>query len=201
MNTRDKIMESTFKLLLKKGYIEVSLSEIIKESQVGYGSIYYYFEDKDQLIQCVLNKYIIDMFLNQLDSVILTDDLVSNLDNFYHKVLGLNEDNSYISYRGISIDNISFKKMILLTFEGQQKYEKEHAYFKKYNEKFSSIVEEIINVGIVNNEIKKDINNDKMVFFIKSNVYGIFFLWLVEDIDDVSSSIDTNIEYIMSILN
>ncbi|WP_297979364.1 TetR/AcrR family transcriptional regulator [uncultured Methanobrevibacter sp.] len=200
MSTKDKIMESTFRLLLKKGYIEVSLSEIVKESQVGYGSIYYYFEDKDQLIQCVLNRYIIDMFLNQLDTVKLSNDLLSNLNEFYHRVLGLKEDNSYISYNDISIDNIAFKKMILLTFEGQQKYEKEQSYFRKYNEKFTEIVEKIIRIGIENDEINKDINLEKIVFFIKSNIYGIFFLWLVEDIDDVNSSIETNIEYLLPIL-
>ena len=199
MNTKDKIMESTFRLLLDKGHIDVSLSEIIEASQVGYGSVYYYFEDKDQLIQFVLNKYIIDMFFNQLDSIVLKDDFFSNLNNFYHKVLGLNEDDSYISYKDISIDSTAFKKMIL--FEGQQKYEEEHDYFKKYNEKFAAVVEEIIKIGIENNEIKKDINIDKIVFFIKSNIYGIFFLWLVDDIDDVREPIDTNIEYIMSIIN
>mgnify|MGYP002869000972 CR=1 FL=1 len=181
MSTKDKIMESTFRLLLDKGHIEVSLSEIIEASQVGYGSIYYYFEDKDQLIQFVLNKYIIDMFFNQLDSIRLKDDLFSNLNNFYHKVLGLNEDNSYISYKNISIESSAFKKMILLTFEGQQKYEEEHDYFRKYNEKFAAIVREIIRCGIENKEIEKDIDIDKMAFFIKSNIYGIFFLWLVDD--------------------
>lgn len=201
MSTKDKIMESTFKLLLEKGLIDVSLSEIIKESQVGYGSIYYYFEDKDQLIQCVLNRYIIDLFLKQLESVKADCDLYSNLNEFFKKVLGLNEDNTYISYENLSIDNVVFKKMILLTFEGQQKYEKEHEYFKKYNEKFTEIIERIINKAISDNEIKKEISISDITLIIKSNIYGIFFLWLVDDIEDVQTSIDTNINYILQILN
>ncbi len=200
MNTKDKIMKSTFKLLLEKGLIDVSLSEIIKESQVGYGSIYYYFEDKDQLIQTVLNRYIIEIFLNQLESIKLTDDLFHNLNEFYMKVLGLNEDYTYISYENLSIDNSDFKKMILLTFEAQQKYEKEQEFFNQYNIKFTSTIKDIINKGIKSNQVAGDINIDEITELIKSNIYGIFFLWLIRDIEDVESSIKINVNYIMDVL-
>lgn len=110
MSTKEKIMESTFKLLIEKGFLEVSMADIVEESDVGYGSVYYHFEDKDQLIQSVLNKYISDMFLNQLNKVTLTDDLFENLNEFYKRVLGLNDDYSFISFNGFRIDNDSFKK-------------------------------------------------------------------------------------------
>lgn len=200
MSTKDRIMESTFKLLLEEGLLDVSLSQIVKESQVGYGSIYYHFEDKDQLIQCVLNKYIIDMFLNQIETFKLSDDLMSNLNLFYKKVLGFNEDDTYISYNNFSIDDVAFKKMILLTFEGQQRYELVRSYFKNYNFKFTQTVNDIIIKGIENNQIKKDIDIGNTVFSIKSNIYGIFFLWLIEDITDVQNAIEINIENVLQLL-
>ncbi len=200
MSTKDRIMESTFKLLLEEGLLDVSLSQIVKESQVGYGSIYYYFEDKDQLIQCVLNKYIIDMFLNQIETFKLSDDLMSNLNLFYKKVLGFNEDDIYISYNNFSIDDVAFKKMILLTFEGQQRYELVRSYFKNYNLKFTKTVKDIIIKGIDTKQIKKDIDIDNTVFSIKSNIYGIFFLWLIEDINDVQNAIKINIENVQQLL-
>lgn len=200
MSTKDRIMESTFKLLLEEGLLDVSLSQIVKESQVGYGSIYYYFEDKDQLIQCVLNKYIIDMFLNQIETFKLSDDLMSNLNLFYKKVLGLNDDDTYISYNNFSIDDVAFKKMILLTFEGQQRYELVRSYFKNYNLKFTKTVKDIIIKGIDTKQIKKDIDIDNTVFSIKSNIYGIFFLWLIEDINDVQNAIKINIENVQQLL-
>lgn len=200
MSTKDRIMESTFKLLLEEGLLDVSLSQIVKESQVGYGSIYYYFEDKDQLIQCVLNKYIIDMFLNQIETFKLSDDLMSNLNLFYKKVLGFNENDIYISYNNFSIDDVAFKKMILLTFEGQQRYELVRSYFKNYNLKFTKTVKDIIIKGIDTKQIKKDIDIDNTVFSIKSNIYGIFFLWLIEDINDVQNAIKINIENVQQLL-
>ena len=35
---------------------------------------------------------------------------------------------------------------------------------------------------------------------IKSSMYGIFFLWLVQEIDDIKSTIDIQIRYIMKML-
>ena len=201
MNTKDKIMESTFKLLLEKGFLEVSLADIVNESEVGYGSVYYYFEDKDQLIQSVLNKYVSDMFLNQLDKFELSEDLSDNLNEFYKKVLGLNDDYSFISFKGISIDDEVFKKMILLTFEGQQKYEEERDNFQKYIAKFTEVVKEIISKGMENNQVDKNLDIDEVVFNIKSNMYGIFFLWLVQEIDDIESTINTQIKYVMRMLS
>ena len=154
MNTKDKIIESTFKLLLEKGFLEVSLADIVNESDVGYGSVYYYFDDKDQLVQSVLNKYISEMFLNQLDKVELSDDLYENLNEFYKRVLGLNDDYSFVTYKDFSIDSDAFKKMILLSFEGQQKYEKERDNFKVYIERFSEVVKKIIKTGIDKNQVK-----------------------------------------------
>ena len=200
MNTKDKIIESTFKLLLEKGFLEVSLADIVNESDVGYGSVYYYFDDKDQLVQSVLNKYISEMFLNQLDKVELSDDLYENLNEFYKRVLGLNDDYSFVTYKDFSIDSDAFKKMILLSFEGQQKYEKERDNFKVYIERFSEVVKKIIKTGIDKNQVKKDIDIDESVFMIKSSMYGIFFLWLVQEIDDIKSTIDIQIRYIMKML-
>ena len=200
MNTKDMIMESTFKLLLEKGMLEVSLSDIVKESGAGHGSIYYYFEDKDQLIQSVLKKYVSDMFLNQLDKVELSDDLFDNLNDFYRKVLGLNDDYSFITFNGISIDDEVYKKIILLTFEGQQKYEEQRENFKEYIARFTGLIKKIIITGMENNQVREDVDVDEIVFIIKSEMYGIFFLWLVQEIDDIKSTINMQIKYIMKLI-
>ena len=201
MNTKNKIMESTFKLLLEKGFLEVSMADIVSESEVGYGSVYYYFDDKDHLVQAVLNKYVSEMFLNQFDKLKLSDDLYENLNEFYKRVLGLNDDYSFVTYNDISIDTDVFKKIILLSFEGQQKYEKERDTFQLYIKRFTEIVKKIIKTGIDNAQVNPDIDIDESVFMIKSNMYGIFFLWLVQEIDDIKSTIDIQIKYIMKMLS
>lgn len=66
MSTYDKIMEATYKLLFYKGFSDVSLDDIKKEANVGSGTIYYYFKDKYELIQLVIDRYVLQNFMDRV---------------------------------------------------------------------------------------------------------------------------------------
>jgi AcrR family transcriptional regulator len=53
---RQKIINSTKKILIKRGYYGISMSNIACECDVHKTTIYHYFESKDQLILTVLNE-------------------------------------------------------------------------------------------------------------------------------------------------
>ncbi len=49
-NTREQILQTTCEFLEKQGYHSTGLNEIVKESGVPKGSLYYYFpEGKEQI--------------------------------------------------------------------------------------------------------------------------------------------------------
>ena len=53
-------METAFKLLLKKkGFDNVSINEVKRESNITTGGFYHHFESKDTLIVEVINKILI----------------------------------------------------------------------------------------------------------------------------------------------
>lgn len=90
--------------------------------------------------------------------------------------------------------------MILITFECLQKYEQEYENFQIYIDNFTEVVKIIISIAIEHNQVSGDLNIDDAVFMIKSNMYGLFFLWLVQEIDDIESSIAIQIDFIMKML-
>ena len=47
--TKEIILEEAFKLFLKKGYSEVSISVVQKELGIGRATLYYYFKNKEDL--------------------------------------------------------------------------------------------------------------------------------------------------------
>ncbi len=52
MNTREKLVSTTSKLIRKKGYFGTGINEILKSVEVPKGSLYHHFPDgKDELIQ------------------------------------------------------------------------------------------------------------------------------------------------------
>jgi AcrR family transcriptional regulator len=66
-DTREKILETTFKLLIKKGYEGVSVSDIQKEMGISRGLLYCYFKNKSDLILASCTQYFFDGYLNSID--------------------------------------------------------------------------------------------------------------------------------------
>lgn len=52
---RRKILEAAAKIFSRKGYAETTLAEIGKEAGTHAGSLYYYFDSKEDLVEEVLN--------------------------------------------------------------------------------------------------------------------------------------------------
>lgn len=56
MNTKDKLIETTQKLLWERGYAAMSPKTIQKESGVGQGSMYHHFSGKKELAIAAISK-------------------------------------------------------------------------------------------------------------------------------------------------
>lgn len=54
--TRRRVLESTAKVLIERGYAATRLTDIAAQADLHAGSLYYYFDSKDELVEEVL-KY------------------------------------------------------------------------------------------------------------------------------------------------
>ncbi|MGB1192734.1 MAG: TetR/AcrR family transcriptional regulator [Pseudomonadales bacterium] len=59
--TREKLLEAAYKVMSSKGIEATTLKEITEEADVGFGTIYNYFSDKDEIAARVLDCIIHDM--------------------------------------------------------------------------------------------------------------------------------------------
>ncbi len=55
--TRDKIIHTAMKLFWEQGYHATGLAQILRESGVNSGSLYYFFRSKEDLLHAVLESY------------------------------------------------------------------------------------------------------------------------------------------------
>ena len=62
MNTKDFIVEKTLKLILKKGTIDISISEIRNCTGLTTGGIYYHFSDKSEIFEADNRRHILSFF-------------------------------------------------------------------------------------------------------------------------------------------
>lgn len=58
MNSREKIILVSAELFHKYGYNSVGLSKILKEANIPKGSFYHYFENKETLLQEVIQHFV-----------------------------------------------------------------------------------------------------------------------------------------------
>ena len=61
LNKRKEIAKSTCSLFIEKGYVNISISEIAKNAQIGKGTVYEYFKNKEdivfELMSCLQDNY------------------------------------------------------------------------------------------------------------------------------------------------
>lgn len=62
MDTRDQILNTAFKLFFKKGFKEVTMSELVEASGLSKGAFYHYFSSKEALYNEAFEKYLISYF-------------------------------------------------------------------------------------------------------------------------------------------
>ena len=116
MNTKDLILEKTLKLIVDKGTIDISISEIRNATGLTTGGIYYHFSDKSDIFESILQKYMVDYVKIDFDKIVLEG---SSRDRIHDTLL-------YILHHfidGVEIENISEKinyrdVILLLTATG-----------------------------------------------------------------------------------
>src|ERR1700757_3680876 len=54
--TRDQILDAAARLIHVQGYRCTSLDDVLRESGVGKGNFYYYFESKEQLGYAIIDQ-------------------------------------------------------------------------------------------------------------------------------------------------
>ena len=102
MNTKDMIVEKTLKLILEKGTIDISISEIRNCTGLTTGGIYYHFSDKSDIFDAILQKYMVDYIKVDFDKLILEGSTKDRIHDVFHYIL-----NHVIN--GVEIEKINEK--------------------------------------------------------------------------------------------
>ncbi len=121
MDTRDHILTIAFKLFFKKGFKEVTMSELVKASGLSKGAFYHYFSSKEALYKEAFEKYLISYFENFKLDYDAGISLRDNLKKIAHNYSQLTEEfsqeidnknprlNVYLLYIQTALNSPEFK--------------------------------------------------------------------------------------------
>jgi len=68
------IIDKAEKLLIKKGYDNTSIADIIKKVGIAKGTFYHYFKSKDELLDAIVERMLHEIW-DQVDIIVANEDL------------------------------------------------------------------------------------------------------------------------------
>jgi len=167
--TKEHIILIAFKLFIQKGFKEVTMSTLVKETGLSKGALYHYFENKEQI------------FVETLDSLFFS---ISP----FNKEMVINPEVSFYDYMQMYIDNIKKMSKMVSSYIGEEasgmgyyrlmlditNYAPEfHKKIEDSNNNELSFWRKVVANGMIKGEIKNDLNTE---------VLASHFLWLQDGI-------------------
>lgn len=191
MNTKDLILEKTLKLILDKGTIDISISEIRNSTKLTTGGIYYHFSDKSDIFEAIVQKYIVDYIKIDFDEIILEgssrekihDTLCYILHHFINGV-EIKSIDEKINYRSV---------MYLLTATG---YAEDEVYsiISQTGKDIRIFLTDLVEDGKRQNEIRQDFSTKNIVESLFTMYMGIQSLWLTLAYEKIDSIFEKNFD-------
>lgn len=175
MNTKDLIAEKTLKLILEKGSIDISISEIRNYTGLTTGGIYYYFSDKSEILEAILQKYMVDYIKVDFDKIILEGsskdrihDTLLNILHHYIKGVEIESINEKINYSSV---------ILLLTSIGHAHNDVNRIISQTEND-IKIFLTDLVEEGKRQNEISEDFSTENIVDSLHILYMGTQYYWL-----------------------
>ena len=175
MNTKDLILEKTLKLILDKGTIDISISEIRNCTGLTTGGIYYHFSDKNDIFESIMQKYMVDYIKIDFDKIPLEGSSKERIHDGLLYILHHFTD-------GVEIESINEKinygtVLILLTATGYSDYEVNRTV-SQIGTDIGIFINGLVEDGKMQNEIRQDFSTKNIVESLYIMYMGIQCIWL-----------------------
>ncbi|NGQ94742.1 TetR/AcrR family transcriptional regulator [Brevibacillus sp. SYP-B805] len=148
-----KIVEESVKLFETKGYSEASIQDIVDALGVTKGTFYYYFDSKEQLLMEIQMVYIDDLLAKQRQ---IMDDTGKDSKTKIFEIIQLLI--KQIRTHGRTA-KIFFRELINLS-------EENYMVIRKKREQFRLNLQQVIQDGIEQGELRRDLRADLIAFAI-----------------------------------
>ena len=103
---REKILLKALELYMIEGYANVSITDLQSALNMGRGTLYYYFKDKDELFQEVVDEFLIKPKQRALERVKDTADIPEMINAMLYYLNQLKEFHGQVENKNINTSNV-----------------------------------------------------------------------------------------------
>lgn len=195
MNNREKVIQNAFDLFMTKGGTSLSLNDILKELNMTKGGFYYYFKSRDELIEEIIQRYMLDILWRPLCYIKENTDESMTAADRLRKYYCLLPNPVIFDCNGKIFKKYSIKSYLLMLYGLLEKHPNLGTAYKSFYEENIGLIAGVIKEGVEKGEIKNCINPESYAEILIAIRDGIVGLSLIDDeinIDDkLEKSFDT----------
>ena len=153
IDSKDNIIKVAFSLFLKKGFKEVTITNIMEVTKLSKGAIYHHFKSKEEIYAATLETYYFELLqptgidFNSGNFTKDVEQLYSYVAELFHNIEHISENGSDYPIRNYFSFQLESEKN--KTIRGQN---------TKAIAEFRKTVENIVVAGFTNNQINPDLN-------------------------------------------
>lgn len=197
MDTKDRILETAFKLFLKKGFDNVSLNDIKKESKVATGGFYHYFDSREILLVEVIDKYIFNFFNKTLERIRDCNGTPKEkLKMVILQIIGYDSTTHEITQLCETCEVIDYRNLHLLYLGSLQNYDMIGEQYTEFHSRLIDLIKDLIDEGKVQGLIRKELDSRELSIFIHSVIDGTLLLWIEFPELSLGKTMESNIDQI-----
>jgi len=191
METKSRILETAFKLFLKKGFAGVSLNEVIKASDITTGGFYYHFDSKEALMVAVIQKYIFNYFNSTIEQIRHFEGTPKEkLKSAALSMIGEDQTTQLVE----STTKIDYRVLNLLLLEGVQKYDIISEHYTEFYHNLFEFNQDVIKEGISQGIIRTDVDLNELAMMTQTVLVGTIVMWVVMPTLPLEKTIQTNVD-------
>jgi TetR/AcrR family transcriptional regulator, cholesterol catabolism regulator len=164
---RNQILDAATKVFVRQGFQHARMDDIVEESGLSKGTLYWYFKSKEDIINAILRR-LFTGDLEQLEILVhakgTASDRLIQLTN--HRVMGLQRMSSLVP--------IIFEFYAVAV---HQQWVKQ--FINEYFQHFRTLLEELIQQGIDSGEFRK-VNARNTAISFTSLYEGLTLHWMID---------------------
>ncbi len=187
MNTKEKIVKTSLRLFLQKGFYNVSMQDIAKEIGISKPAIYHYFKNKDKLIEGVLDLFSEKTKIFMKDYYKNTEDYKESLRDYLHLIPAFKNIEEILLDEKKERFNHSFNEFLLSV----SKYNP--ILKERISKDIIGAIEKKVKINInaqIKGIIKDDIDPFILSLMIHSIAEGLSFIYEIIPDDKMDENID-----------
>ena len=190
MDTKKLILEKTLKLMIEKQNSLVSISEIKDATGIATGGIYYYFSNKEEIYDEIIERYYINYVRFDIDKL---NQIKGDAKEKIHDVMVemFKQKQSKIKIESTD-EEIDLRVILQILTPNVFAYKN---FIKVYNESLKELKEfltEIIEEGQKKSQIRQDLPAVDIVESLVIMYLGIEYKWELYWVDDMVSAFEDN---------